>query len=356
MTKGTSLRWLMVRATSLVAIAGFVILLLGTLVYALVWSWLHPNQEMEPNTTVADLILIAGLLGASLATAVAIGWRIARRVITRLQALGDAAERIAHGEFRTRVAPPTRRMGELDDLVDNFNKMATLLESAQADLTYQNSAIAHELRTPLTILKGRLQGLRDGVFVPAPEIYGGLISHVDALTRIVDDLRTLSLFSAGQLDLVIEPVDLRVELEEIVGGFVNEFDKAGVAVSTACSDVTILADRARVRQVALALLNNACRYAPSSHLHISLDTIGDSAVLAVRDSGSGLPDDELNHVFERFWRADQSRSRAGGGSGLGLSIVRAIAEAHGGSASAQRNQILGLTFSVTLPVAGPKAA
>lgn len=345
----------MVRATSIVAVAGFAIIIVGSFSYYLIWDWLHPNQDMDADWNIADLILLCSLLGASLATAAAVGWRMAHRVIARLRALGDAAERIAHGQFRTRVAPMNRSMGELDDLVDNFNTMAALLESAQADLTYQNSAIAHELRTPLTILKGRLQGLRDGVFVPAPEVYGGLISHVDALTRIVDDLRALSLFGAGQLDLVIEAVDLRAELKDVVGGFLTEFNKAGMEVSADLAEVTIQADRGRVRQVVLALLDNACRYAPSSQLHLCLSKTGENARLTVRDTGTGLSQEELSHIFERFWRADQSRSRASGGSGLGLSVVRAIAEAHGGSASAKRNRRHGLTFSVTLPLTGPAA-
>lgn len=352
-----SLSWLIIRSMSLVASVAFITVIVSLVVYSIAWYWLHPDLPEVEHLSPLDFVILFCMFAFSLAMAALIGWKLAQRFIDPIHAMGEAAKAIAKGEFETRIrTSPTNPgdMGEIDDLVDNFNKMAELLERAQNDLRYQNSSIAHELRTPLTILKGRIQGLADGVFASTPEVYTGLLAHVDSLTRIVDDLRTLALFNAGQLELKVEKFDLAPELEKLTTSLLRELAGANVRLQLDLVSIELVADKMRIRQIILALIDNVCRYAAGSTLHISTFKERDAAVISVCDNGPGLPEYEVRQVFERFWRADDSRSRSSGGSGLGLSVVKAIAQSHNGDVSAARNEAGGLTFRIVLPLAGTK--
>jgi two-component system sensor histidine kinase AdeS len=152
--------------------------------------------------------------------------------------------------------------------VADFNAMAARLESAEAELHYSNTAIAHELRTPLTILRGRLQGLSDGVFAPSPQLYDTLLAHIDGLTRLVEDLRTLGLFTADRLELTLDSVDLASEAKAVLQSIEPDMAEAGIAVELALHPVLLRADAARIRQAMLAVLDNARRYAPNASVRV----------------------------------------------------------------------------------------
>ncbi len=348
MTKRSSLKTVLARRMTIAALAAFATMGAVTLIYVGGAFLLGYDDN---GFTGPDAVFTFGGFGLSLLASGAIGTALARRLITPLQELGDAADAIARGNFRVRVAPKPRELGELGELVNNFNTMATLLERAQVDLAYQNSAIAHELRTPLTILKGRLLGLVDGVFEPSPDLYTGLVGHVDDLIRIVDDLRALALFSAGRLELKLERFELKAEINAVVAALDIELTHAGMHVVLDVEPLSIRADRVRVRQILVALIDNACRYAQGSTLTIATRKVRDMVGIRVADTGPGLPPDEVERVFERFWRADESRSRQHGGSGLGLAVVRAVTEAHGGTVRASRGAENGLAFDILLPIA-----
>ncbi|WP_077963039.1 ATP-binding protein [Ensifer adhaerens] len=340
--------WLLTKHMFLAVTATIAVLTLASFVYMYIFHLMHPDAALEP-ITLADFLALGAVLTVSLVIAAIIGGRLSQPIVNALVLIRDAAKAIAMGNFSTRVPVRSGRLGEVDDVIDHFNRMAELLENAENELRYQNNAIAHELRTPLTVLRGRLQGMRDGLFNPTTELYDGLIGQIDHLTGIVEDLRILALSNVGRLELRPEPGDMGDEAETAVATMLGEFDKAGMPVSLNLDRVPMTLDRVKVRQALLAILHNATRYAPGSRLSVATKMRGSQAIFQCQDSGPGMSDIDIEHAFDRFWRADDSRSRASGGSGLGLSVVRAIAEAHGGSTSARRNEFGGMTFEISLP-------
>ena len=194
-----------------------------------------------------------------------------------------------------------------------------------------NATIAHELRTPLTILKGRLQGIIDGVFEPDELTLRRLIHQVDGLSRLVEDLRTVTLADSGHLDLRIVPTRLARELEEIAELMAPDLNSGGFRLALDLDDIIVDADATRVRQAVLALISNARRHALRGTITISLKRRDGTAVVAISDQGPGIHPDLAGQVFEPFVRGDPNRAKEAGGNGLGLSVVRAIMDAHGGS-------------------------
>ncbi|CAN7610807.1 ATP-binding protein [Devosia sp. LjRoot3] len=344
----------LVRNMLLVAASALATLTAGFTIYVLIWYQFHP-----PTTTDTfawyDFVALAVVVIVSLLIAAFMGVRLGKKVVNALLAIGRAAGAIATGNFSIRVPQQGSPLGEIDDVIDNFNRMAELLESAEGELRYQNSAIAHELRTPLTILRGRLQGMRDGVFQPSPQLYDALISHVDGMTNIVEDLRILALSNAGKLELRLEHGNLADEIASTVQAMQGELERHGMVLTLDLGLVPISMDKARIRQAIVAVVDNAIHYAPHSKLQLTTRKIGKTGVFRCSDAGPGMSDDEITNVFDRFWRADASRSRAGGGSGLGLSVVRAIAEAHDGAVAAKRNEMGGMTFEIELPLDRPQS-
>ena len=341
----------LVGVVSLVVIAVFVAFDVGgAFFYSYLFEWLDPNEGSEARWMAIDIAVIAVFLALSLGVVALVTWRQSRRIVRPLKAVATAARNIAGGNFSARAEASGNTFGEGERLVADFNMMAARLEQAENELRYSNSAIAHELRTPLTILRGRLQGLADGVFPPSQELYERLIAHIDDLARIVEDLRILGLSSAGQMELKLERFDLASEAAEVAAAVADDLAKAGIALRQDLGRAIVIADRSRLRQVLFALFDNARRYAPDSRVTIETRSTKDRVLIRCSDTGPGLPAGLEDHAFERFWRADDSRARIGGGSGLGLAVVRAVARAHGGDAAASAtNAEKGASFEVWLP-------
>ncbi|WP_444668080.1 ATP-binding protein [Cereibacter changlensis] len=334
---------------ALTLIAGLIVYL-GLMAYLLfIYEWLYPDPEQVAVWRTADTVMVLLLLAFGLLTASGIGWRLARRIVEPLKSVAGAARRIATGDFSARAALPAGSFREAADLLADFNAMAERLERAESELAYSNSAIAHELRTPLTILRGRLQGLSDGVFDPTPQLYQRLIAHVDSLSAIVEELRTLALGTAGQLDLKSGRLDLADAAGAAVSGLEAELTAAGIVLTRSLAPAETVADQARLRQAFVAVLENCRRYAPQSRVHVETRSEGDEVVFRCSDTGPGLSAENQTRAFDRFWRADDSRGRSLGGSGLGLPIARAIARAHGGEARIVPRTSPGLTVEIRLP-------
>jgi signal transduction histidine kinase len=213
--------------------------------------------------------------------------------------------------------------------------------------------VAHELRTPLTTLDGYLEGLEDGVIEPSDATWRLLRAETGRLTRMVTDLSELWRAEARQLPLRIEAVDLAAVAREVADGFGPLAAPRGITMALGSDPAVARADRDRVAQVLANYLSNAIRHAPDGSRIVITSTAGRSTVqLRVTDQGPGLAADQLETVFERFYRIDPARSRAAGGSGIGLAIVRALAEAMGGHAWAESAGAgTGATFVLELPAA-----
>jgi two-component system sensor histidine kinase BaeS len=280
---------------------------------------------------------------------VAIGAFGAFRAFGRLAApvaeLMDATERLADGDLAARVAvagpPPVRR------LAGSFNRMADRLAAAEDRRRALLADVSHELRTPLTVIGGGLEAIVDGVHPADPAHLEPLIEETRVLSRLIEDLRTLSLSEAGALELRREPVDAGELVEEVASAFEATAVKAGVTIGATAEPglPAVDADPVRIREVLSNVVANALRHTPrGGSVALVATAAGDGVELVVTDTGEGIPADALDAVFDRYQRSDR------GGSGLGLAIARSLVEAHGGTIAAEsRGPGSGTSIRVRLP-------
>ncbi|WEK00144.1 MAG: ATP-binding protein [Candidatus Sphingomonas phytovorans] len=260
------------------------------------------------------------------------------------------ARRVADGDLSARASLVPWASVEEAELIDDFNAMAQSLQRAERELAESTVAIAHELRTPLTILRGRIQGTIDGLFACEEEEMRCLLLQVEGLGRLVDDLQTINLAKSDRMLLDPAHIDLALEVERLIALVRPDLEAAGLDPVLDLRPTPAVADAARIRQVIGAVLSNAQRYAAGSGpLRICTERRGGWAVLEIVDHGPGLPAGTMDMAFDRFWRAEASRARHSGGSGLGLSVVRAIAEAHDGTATLANHDGTGTIFTLRLP-------
>jgi len=214
-----------------------------------------------------------------------------------------------------------------------------------------HAAIAHELRTPVTILRGRLQGLAEGVFQPDESQFRSLLAQVEGLSRLIEDLRVLSLADNARLDVRRARTDVVAEVHSVMTLVDPAFRSAGfvLELETSREEHPAHCDPTRLRQALLALLENARRYANPGKVRIAVhDTVAHVQV-AIEDEGPGIDPALHADIFNPFMRGDGSRSRLGGGSGLGLAVVKAIADAHGGQVYCTPGTSGGSRFIIELP-------
>jgi two-component system OmpR family sensor kinase/two-component system sensor histidine kinase BaeS len=264
-----------------------------------------------------------------------IGFMLVRRVVTPLADVIAAAHAVADGDLTTRVQ--VRGPGDLRGLSDSFNRMAGSLERNDRERRDLLADIAHELRTPLTVMRGKLEGIVDGVY-PADESHiAPVLEETYLLERLVEDLRLLTLAESGQLHFDRQQVDLGELAQQAADLFTAEASEKGVAITVeAASDLqTVSADPQRLSQVIGNLVSNALRYVPEGgRVAITARSVAGGVELAVSDNGPGVPEADLPRLFDRFWRGEKSRSRAAGGAGLGLAIARQLVETQGGAIAA----------------------
>jgi signal transduction histidine kinase len=276
----------------------------------------------------------------------AVSFRLFGRLARPVAEVMDATERLADGDLQARVEergpPPVRRLAR------SFNRMADRLATAEDRRRALLADVSHELRTPLTVVRGGIEAIIDGVH-PADEAHlGPLLDETTVLSRLVDDLRTLSLSEAGALELRRERIDIDELVEDVVEAFGRQASSAGVSLTADAPDdlPEIDADPVRIREVLANLVANALRHTPAGgRIVLSAVAADDLVELHVTDSGEGIPPDALANVFERYERSDR------GGSGLGLAIARSLVAAHGGTIAAEsQGPGRGTTISVTLPI------
>jgi two-component system OmpR family sensor kinase/two-component system sensor histidine kinase BaeS len=269
-----------------------------------------------------------------------------RRVGRPLGDVVGAADRVADGDFSVRVrergSPWLRRLGRA------FNSMTERLERQQQQRRDLMADVAHELRTPLAVMQGRLEGMVDGVYPHDAAQVAQILEETRHLNRLVDDLRTLAHSEGGTLTLEREPTDLGVLLNDAGSAFRSHADRRHVSLTVnAANDLPIVdVDPLRVREVAANLLANAIRYAPEAG-SVTVDAHRDatSIVVSVSDDGPGISEQDLPHVFDRFYKA-----RSSSGSGLGLAIAHSLVTAHGGTIAASSEPGRGTTITFRLPL------
>ena len=305
------------------------------------------------DTTAAEVgLLTLGGAGLALLLATALGTLLVRRSLRPLTRVATAANAMAAGDYARRVAVPPAQ-DEVGHLASSFNAMAAAVEDAFATQRRFVADAAHELRTPLTALGGYADVLLLGAASDPHDLAEALEAmrgETHRMTRLVNDLLALARLDNGQLALRWTGVDLAAILRDAWTGARLLHPDRRVTLDLPTPVALVRGDADRLGQVVANLIDNAVKFTePGGHIGLALHAEEDSAVLTVRDDGAGIAPEDLPRVRERFYRADEARSRATGGTGLGLSIVEAIVAVHGGSLDIASRRGQGTTVTVRLP-------
>jgi signal transduction histidine kinase len=320
-------------------------------------------SETQLRTALDESLLPALLIGvgAALLTAAIVAVFVGRRVLRPIDELRTATRRMAGGDYDVRVPVPAET--ELASLANDVNELGVHLATTEQRRTRLLGEVTHELRTPITVIRGRTEGLIDGVVTPSTEVYVAIADEARRLQRLVDDLTLLSRADEGTLEVDLADLDLATVAESIAERLRPQFDFADVAlvVDTSEAPLPVRGDRDRLAQVLSNLLGNALGHTPGSG-RVTLRTGRDHTVafVDVVDSGPGIPADELDRIFERFYRGPDSgvstERPIRAGRGIGLTIARGLARAHGGDVVAlPTGPGEGATFRLTVPLVVSRA-
>jgi histidine kinase len=293
--------------------------------------------------------LLVGVLASAAAAGLAAAF-VTSRLLRPLNAVRAATRRIAAGRYQASV--PVPNVPELAALAGDVNTLATELASTETRRTRLLGEVAHEMRTPLTALEGYMEGLIDGVFAPEPEILGAASDELRRLRRLADDLSALSRAEEQRLDLHPADTDLADLTRRAAGRLAPQFSDGHVTLTIhAPGPLPVRADPDRITQILTNIIGNALTATPAAGtVTVDARTAGQRVQVAVSDTGAGLAAEDLERVFERFYRAP-GQPRRSSGSGIGLTIARNIARAHGGEVTvSSAGPGRGATFVLTLPL------
>ncbi|MCA1325379.1 ATP-binding protein [Herbaspirillum sp. alder98] len=341
-----------VSSVAILVLAVMLMVLLGSYAfYATLWmvypAWLSAPDSWLPSLAEWGWIIGTTLTGLTIAVWVAI--RLARRILAPLNSVATSLRQVAQGDLAARASTADHSLGEATQLVNDFNTMAERLERAEQERIFWNAAIAHELRTPVTILRGRLQGLTEGIFQPDPALFASLLSQVEGLGRLIEDLRVVGLAESGHLQIQLQQAELRQEVMTVVKACESALLEKGFVLLLALDARPALCDPVRIRQALLALLENALRHATPGTLTIRTATAGDMVELSVEDSGPGIEVADTQTIFNAFQRGALAHGTHPKGSGLGLAVVKAIVGAHRGTVICKPSAAGGACFLMRWP-------
>ncbi|GAB4479289.1 MAG: ATP-binding protein [Anaerolineales bacterium] len=315
-----------------------------------------PQQRQPPQPgsieerflrTVRSATVVSSI-GATI-LALFLGSLLAYGLTRTIHELKTAALDIAKGKYGRQVN--VRSKDELGELAQAFNQMSSQLESAIQARRQMTADIAHDLRSPLTVIQGYTEALSDGKLEGGEEIYQILHQETQHLSRLVDDLRLLSLADAGELPLALQPINPKVLLERAQARFQIQCEKKQVSLIVEAKEplAHIRVDSERMAQILDNLIQNALRYtSPGGTIWLRAAQDAQQVFLQVSDNGAGIAEQDLPHIFDRFYRADKSRSQ-NGESGLGLAIVKSLVEAQSGSITVESVLSKGTTFTLAFP-------
>ena len=316
-----------------------------------------PLEVPEPSVSILAAALNRSLLWTGLAAGIGgvlLVSLLSRQVLAPVRSLSSAARLLGRGDLSQRVS--TQGRDEISHLGRTFNSMAEDLEKVEQQRRSLMADVAHELRTPLSNIQGYLEAVRDGLLQPDNHTIDTIHQQALHLALLVEDLRLLALAETGALRLNMEPSSLEQVLEKSMQAVRPRAEAGSIALSLEVQpDFPLVEmDRTRIAQVVGNLLENAITHTPQGgRVTVSAEvTAAGWARVTVADTGAGIPPDDLPQVFERFYRADPSRTRSTGGAGLGLTIARQLVEAHGGAIHAESEPGKGSRFVFELPTAG----
>ncbi len=311
------------------------------------------NFRMAMN----DALVYAAL--AAFAAGGIASFLLSRRLMAPVKSMMQASQRIAEGDYSKRVPTSSglsaSNQDELDQLAHSFNRMAEKLEQIELMRRQLIADVSHELRTPLTAIKGSMEGLIDGVLPADHSTYQSVYREADRLQRLVEDLQELSRVESGGIELTLKPVNLRVLIKNAMQRMLPAFNEKKVKLESDIQEKLprVKADEDRLLQVIINLLSNALQFTPKKgSVKVTAAKIKNDLVVSIADNGIGIKPQDMEHIFERFYRADKSRSRQeGGGSGIGLTIAQSLVRAHGGRIWVEsKGEDKGSNFYFSLPI------
>jgi heavy metal sensor kinase len=322
---------------------------------------IESGGPMAPIETILSHLLLTLLVGVPLVALVAVGggFFLVGRALAPVVSIAQSAEQITLHNLNERL-PLSNTGDELEHLTLALNRMIGRLSAALEHNRRFLADASHELRTPLAALRGEMESVVDQTrALPAlRDRVGSALEEVDRLAKIVDALFAISRFESG----VAQQEWARFDLAPLAASTRDQMsllaEDKGISVAcNALGSVSVEGDRSRIKQVVVNLLDNAIKYTPSGgSINLNVHAREDKAVIEVVDTGIGIPAGALPHIFERFFRVDQARSRDLGGAGLGLAIVKSICTAHGGEVKVESAEGRGSRFEVELPLAHPARA
>jgi two-component system sensor histidine kinase BaeS len=307
------------------------------------------------NAVTESLVFSAA---AAFIFAIVVSLFVTRQVVAPIRRIRKASQYIAEGHYSERVQIPgsteKNEMDELAQLSMSFNQMTLRLEQAETLRKQLIGDLAHELRTPLSTIKGSLEGLIDGVLPANKDSFHQIYQEAERLQLLVNDLQDLNRVESGAYQLNLAPVDLKNLLELTGSRLERQFQDKGVALGFDFPEALpeVRGDRDRLGQVFMNIIGNSLQYTPAGGKVDILGQIrGGEVEIVIQDTGIGIAEEHLPHIFTRFYRVDKSRSRAGGGSGIGLTIAKSLVESHGGRIRADSPGLgMGSIFTVQLPI------
>lgn len=294
-------------------------------------------------TLAGALVMILAACGVGYAVA----GKLSRPVIRAI----ERTKNIARGKYDADGEPSPVGIRELDALTRGVEDLGRSLASQERLRRRLMVDVAHELRTPLTVTRTQIEAIADGILDPTPERLSLCVDGLKRLGDLIGNVESLSRLEGEASEIHTEPQDMKEFLAPVIESFRPVFTKSGITLTAELESVICEIDPDSFRHVIDNLLSNALRYTDNGgKVNVSLCARGNEAVIEVADTGIGIAPEDLPNIFERFWRADESRARVTGGSGVGLAIVKASVEAHGGKIAVKSAKGEGTCFTVTLPI------
>ena len=314
----------------------------------------QPGPQIKPppaefTRNFLRVLIVGGLTG--LLVALVIGFLLSKWITRPVLELTAGVHEISNGNLEQNL--PIHSKDELGTLTREFNAMAYRLKQLLLARKQMTADIAHELRTPISVILGHAEGIHDGVIEPSAETLSIIREEAIRLEKLVDDLRTLSLSDAGELKLNLSAVSAQSLLDKVSERYLLSTVCSGVAFSTFCEEglPDLYIDADRIMQVISNLIENSCRNSPDGgRIRIEATRVKEGVQISVADTGNGIPEEDLERIFERLYRVETARERKNGGSGLGLAIAKTIIEQHHGRIWVTSAVGVGTTVYLVLPV------
>jgi len=327
--------------------------------------YIKDNKTLTQSLINTLIRIIGEALLVGLVITVLLTLLLAKAMVTPIQDLTSAAERVAAGDFSPKLNSDST--DEIGVLTGTFNRMSGQLQKTLDDLQKSEATrrefvanVSHELRTPITSIRSYAETLQDSEDLPKEtekDFLGVIVRESDRMTKIVQDLLTLSRFDAGSFEFTFERFSFENSIRDVYNMMLLEAQKHGHSFTLEFTSPIpeIVGDMVRIEQVLINMVSNAIKYTrDGGSIGITAAQKGDSVWVSVRDNGIGIPEADVPKVFDRFYRVDKARSRDSGGTGLGLSIASEIVSRHNGKIELSSRQGEGTTITMTLPVEGPR--